>query len=100
MFKPGDVVECIEAGLLQVRPPSKGAPLGLVLGALYTVAGVYPKGTPRRGPDPVWRIDHVDLREVRHPHAFGAYAARRFRLLKRKDPDLLERLMRAPAPVI
>jgi len=85
MFEPGDMVECVDAGPIRARGPSKNRPSGLVAGAIYTVAC-----------ERMWGALCVELHEVRHPDPDGAFIATRFRLLKRRDPDLLEKLLREP----
>lgn len=90
MFQPGDVVECVEAGPLQRgRPPRPGGPSGLTLGVVYTISAIFPKDMPRPGQRRLWGVDHVHVREVVHPDPRGAYAARRFRLPKSYDPELM-----------
>jgi hypothetical protein len=97
MLQPGDVVECIEAGPLQRgSPPRPGGPSGLTLGALYTIVAVFPAAALRPASGRTWGVDHVHVREVCHPDPRGAYAARRFRLLKRYDPELMLGLARRP----
>ncbi len=87
MFEPGDMVECVDAGPIRARGPFQNRPSGLTVGAIYTVAR-----------ERMWGAPCIDLYEVRHPDPLGSYIVTRFRLLKRRDPKLLEKLLRDPAP--
>jgi hypothetical protein len=101
MFQPGDVVECVDAGPLRIPAPYYGRPSGLSLGAVYIIHAYYPAGAAaRRRPGANWREPCVDLKEVPHPHPHGAFLARRFRLLKRHDPGLINRLLYEPVPAL
>jgi hypothetical protein len=97
MFKPGDMVECVDATPLAAPGPHFGKPCGLSLGGVYTVSAFYPKGAPHKIPGHVWGADFVDLHEVAHPDPNWAFVATRFKLLKRHDPGLLARLLGEPA---
>jgi hypothetical protein len=100
MFNTGDVVECVDAGPLTIPAPYFGRPSGLSLGAVYVIAAYHPAGSPVRRPGSNWREPCVDLREAPHPHPHGAFLARRFRLLKRRDPGLINRLLYDPVPAL
>jgi hypothetical protein len=101
MFQPGDVVECVDAGPLRIPAPYYGRPSGLSLGAVYIIQAYYPAGAAaRRRPGANWREPCVEIKEVPHPHPHGAFLARRFRLLKRHDPGLINRLLYEPVPAL
>jgi len=87
MFEPGDIVECVDAGPIRARGPFINYPSGLSAGAIYTVAS-----------ERVWGAPCIELHEVRHPDPKGAFIVTRFRLLKRRDPELLEKLLNEAVP--
>lgn len=93
MFEPGDLVECVDAGPIKAPGPFKGRPSGLVLASIYTVTAFHPAGTR-----PVLTVDGVEVREAAHPDPRLVYPAYRFRLLKRRDPELVASLLREPVP--
>jgi hypothetical protein len=97
MFGPGDIVECIDTRPLQAPGPYFGRACGLSLGGVYTVSAIYPQGSPHKIVGKVWGADFVDLQEVAHPDPQWAYIATRFRLLKRRDPELMSKLIGEPA---
>jgi hypothetical protein len=96
MFGPGDIVECVDARPLQAPGRHFGKASGLSLGGLYTVRAFYPQGSPHKMIGAIWGADFVDLHEVRHPDPMWAFAAARFKLLKRRDPEFLATLMGEP----
>jgi hypothetical protein len=98
MFEPGDVVECVDASPIGAPGPHFAKPCGLTVGALYTIDIFYPARQPARRLGFKWGIDCVELREVAHPDPRFAFPAGRFRLVKRRDADLIAKLMGAPVP--
>jgi hypothetical protein len=96
MFGPGDIVECVDASPLQAPGPHFGKASGLSLGGVYTVSAFYLKGSPHKIVGRAWGADFVDLQEIAHPDPQWAYIATRFRPLKRRDPELMSRLMGEP----
>jgi len=93
MFDPGDQVECVDAGPILALGRFRGHPSGLTQGSIYTVKEFHPKGTI-----PGLTVDGLEVREVAHPDPRMVFPARRFRLLKRRDPEFMAHLLHEPAP--
>ena len=85
MFEPGDLVECVDAGPILAPGRFQGHASGLTQGAIYTVKAFHPKGTV-----PMLWVDGLEVREVAHPDPRLVFPAYRFRLLKRRDPELMK----------
>jgi hypothetical protein len=91
VFAPGDLVECVKAGPILAPGRFMGRPSGLTKGAIYTVKEFHPAGTVR-----ALTVDGLEVHEVAHPDPRLVFPAYRFRLLKRRDPELMEALMQQP----
>lgn len=97
MFEPGDIVECVDAG--PFAPSGRvrvHMPCPYALGGIYVIERFWPAGSkPRFTEDGVWIAGDVQEWRV-VPGARSAVRATRFRLLKRRDPDLIRKLMSEP----
>ena len=100
MFEPGDIVECVRGPMARVV---KGRDGRLPIGSVWTVEEYRPVGS---SPDGQHIIRHPTLAIHGHDCSFlreevgwfwGPYADR-FRLLKRRDPDLMRKLLTEPLP--
>lgn len=84
-FKPGDLVECVDAS--EVSP--RRAPPGLEEGSVYTIIQIWTHARARCG----WVVSTKELKARTLTGGFGVW---RFRKVYRPDPKLIERLTAEP----